>query len=369
MDATGDTHQADVTEPGARPPDPASPTPTQEGGESPTAAGATGVPSSAAAPGSTPSPTPMGGEEVTTGPEGSGLPGLGNEPSGTLASGGSVEVAEGACADVWFNSVDPDAEASESDMASGAGNGAPEEPKRGDMCTPGRFRIFLKWAYGRCKVRVQDTFTDKGAFMKMARMVIQDPHRHGFNRRGFHHFLRKGCQLPRKSRAPGGVRHFRPCRPLTRDCRVIGDVTAASGGHSVVRRPYKRHTWRRRLKALSIIASEEPHGRCAQSGAPPRAHRESGGAVAQWLARCALRPNAERALPDGISGRPFLAGQTSCERAAAAAARGASGGGLRDAQGARTSSPTAGGVGKQSLGYAVQEVAGILLTCTMDPIE
>ncbi|CAN0336920.1 unnamed protein product [Lampetra planeri] len=88
VDATGDAHLADAIEPGARLPDPASPTPTQGGEEPPTAAGATGVPGGAAAPGSPSSPAPTGGKEVTTEPEGnglpegSGLPGLGSSQGG-----------------------------------------------------------------------------------------------------------------------------------------------------------------------------------------------------------------------------------------------------------------------------------------------
>ncbi|CAM9946213.1 unnamed protein product [Lampetra fluviatilis] len=69
------------------------------------ASGAIGMPSGSAAPGSTHSPGPSGGEEGMEKPEGSGLPGLGTEPSGTLAPEGSAEVAGGAGADTAPASV------------------------------------------------------------------------------------------------------------------------------------------------------------------------------------------------------------------------------------------------------------------------
>ncbi|CAM9246228.1 unnamed protein product, partial [Lampetra planeri] len=87
MEASGDTQLAVATE-GAQRPDPASPTPTQRGEEALTAAGAIGLLSGSAAPGSTPSAAPSGGEGGAVKPEGSGLPGLGTEPSRTLAPGG-----------------------------------------------------------------------------------------------------------------------------------------------------------------------------------------------------------------------------------------------------------------------------------------
>ncbi|CAM9861778.1 unnamed protein product [Lampetra fluviatilis] len=170
MEATGDVPPADATKPGTRSPSPASPTPTTGGEGPPTTAGASGVPGGAAAPGSPPSPAlrgggegsaeseaagteniaeqtscpadteeevmeasgekplsatgaadvlsgavaprstpsaaPSGGEEGTEKPEGSGLPGLGIEPSGTLAPEGSAEVAGGACAEGMIDCED-----------------------------------------------------------------------------------------------------------------------------------------------------------------------------------------------------------------------------------------------------------------------
>ncbi|CAN0420485.1 unnamed protein product [Lampetra planeri] len=122
MEASSDAHLAEATE-GARPPDPASPTPTQEGEEPQSAAGATGVPRGAAAPGSTPSPAPMGGEEETEEPEGSGLPGSGTEPSETLAPEGSAEVAGGAGADVTIGLEGSDDDLDTEDYALEASDG------------------------------------------------------------------------------------------------------------------------------------------------------------------------------------------------------------------------------------------------------